>query len=325
MARADLLLALVRTSVQGDDQGFQRAAEALIADEKAKRHGVLAEQLSNALLAQPRRREITASASARPNYDGLVHEILPERALSELVLPDHVTASVKQLIEEHHRRDLLRSYGVEPRHRVLLVGPPGGGKTTLAEALATELGTVLLSVRYEGIIGSFLGETAGRMDSLFELVRATPCVLFFDEFDAVAKERGDVHETGEIKRVVSSLLQQIDRLPSHVVVVAATNHPELLDRAVWRRMQLRLELPKPTREMRITWIERWARRKQIDFGLASRTLADRLRGLSLAEIEQFALDVERRQILDGPTSNPRTITQMVLQQLAFSVSGSESD
>ena len=101
-------------------------------------------------------------------------------------------------------------------------------------------------MRYESVIASYLGETAVRLSRLFDQVRTRRCVLFFDEFDVVGKERRDVHETGEIKRVVSSLLLQIDDLPSHVVVVTATNHPELLDRAVWRRFQLRLNLPAPT-------------------------------------------------------------------------------
>jgi len=95
-------------------------------------------------------------------------------------------------------------------------------------------------VRYEAVVGSFLGETSSRLRRLFDFARTHPCVLFFDEFDTLGKERGDVHETGEIKRVVSSLLLQIDALPSYVVVVTATNHPELLDRAVWRRFQMRL-------------------------------------------------------------------------------------
>ena len=96
----------------------------------------------------------------------------------------------------------------------------------------------LVSVRYESVIASYLGETAVRLSRLFDQVRTRRCVLFFDEFDVVGKERGDLHETGEIKRVVSSLLLQIDTLPSSVVAISATNHPELLDRAVWRRFQL---------------------------------------------------------------------------------------
>jgi SpoVK/Ycf46/Vps4 family AAA+-type ATPase len=197
---------------------------------------------------------------------------------------------------------------------VLLSGPPGGGKTSLAEAIATELAIPLLTVRYEGLIGSFLGETASRMDALFAGVRTRPCVLFFDEFDAVAKERGDVHETGEIKRVVSSLLLQVDRLPSHVVVIAATNHPELLDRAVWRRMQLRLELPMPTRDSKVEWIRAWQECNRFDLGMAPRTIADRLGTVSFAELEEFAGDVRRRAILSGPDANIGELAQRMLAQ-----------
>lgn len=199
---------------------------------------------------------------------------------------------------------------------MLLVGPPGGGKTTLAEAIATELAVPLLSVRYEGLIGSFLGETASKLETLFAAVRIRPCVLFFDEFDTVAKERGDTHETGEIKRVVSSLLLQVDKLPSHVVVVAATNHAELLDRAVWRRMQLRIELPQPTRAAKVEFLSAWAQRTGIDLGVAPRTIAERLHNVSFAELEEFALDVQRRSVLSGPEPLAREVTQRVLKEWA---------
>ena len=117
---------------------------------------------------------------------------------------------------------MLRSHGLEPRHRILLAGPPGNGKTSLAEAIAESLSIPLLTVRYEAVIGSFLGETAGRLRRVFDYARTTPSVLFFDEFDVVGKERGDLHETGEIKRVVSSLLLQMDDLPSWTIIAAAT-------------------------------------------------------------------------------------------------------
>jgi len=194
------------------------------------------------------------------------------------------------------------------------IGPPGGGKTSSAEALSTELAIPVLTVRYEGLIGSFLGETASRLDTLFAAVRVRPCVLFFDEFDTIAKERGDTHETGEIKRVVSSLLLQADRLPSHVVVVAASNHAELLDRAVWRRMQLRLELPQATRAAKVEWLNAWTARNGVDLGLTPRTIADRLGNVSFAELEEFALDLQRRSILSGPEPPSTEITQRVLKQ-----------
>lgn len=321
MARADLLLALVNSGAGGDELAFRRAAEALIAEEESKKHGVLASQLADALTR--RRPSAGANVTTLARSDAaaaLFHEQEPERRVTDMVLPTEVRQAVNELVEEHHRRDLLRSHGVEPRHRLLLVGPPGGGKTSLAEAVATELAVPLLSVRYEGLIGSFLGETASRMETLFAAVRIRPSVLFFDEFDAVAKERGDTHETGEIKRVVSSLLLQVDKLPSHVIVIAATNHAELLDRAVWRRMQLRLELPHPTRAGKIEWLNAWSARTGVDFGLAPRTVADRLSDVSYAELEEFALDVQRRSILSGPEPDTREVTQRVLQQWSARVS-----
>ena len=316
MARADLLLALVKSGAGGDDLAFHRAAEALIAEEEAKNHGVLASQLVDALSRRKSTQSNVTALARNEALGSLLYETEPDRRLSELVLQSGTREVCMDFIEEHHRRDLLRSHGVEPRHRMLLVGPPGGGKTSLAEAIATELALPLLSVRYEGLIGSFLGETASRMEALFAGVRTRPCVLFFDEFDAVAKERGDVHETGEIKRVVSSLLLQIDRLPSHVVVIAATNHAELLDRAVWRRMQVRVSLPNPTRDAKVEWLQAWLQRQQTTFGLAPRTIADQLGTISFAELEEFARDVQRKLILAGPDADATSITTRLLAQWA---------
>src|SRR5205807_9987466 len=184
---------------------------------------------------------------------------------------------------------VLRAHSLEPRHRVLLAGPPGNGKTSLAEAIAEALAVPFFIVRYEAMIGSFLGETASRLKRVFDYARTTPCLLFFDEFDAVGKERGDTHETGEIKRVVTSLLMQIDDLPSYVVVVAATNHAELLDRAVWRRFELRLSLPAPDENQLAAFVANLSQRADIQLGVKPQQAAKALRGLSYGEAEQFFL------------------------------------
>ena len=299
MARANQLLALAKAGSCGDQVAFRRALEDVIAGERARQHHVLADRLAAHLDAAGRTDRV-AGPVRRTTMTDLYHDISPARVLDDLVLPKEVVAACRQMVAEHHRADLLRAHNLEPRHRLLLTGPPGNGKTSLAEALAAELAVPLFSVRYESVIASYLGETSVRLAKLFEQVRTHRCVLFFDEFDVVGKERGDVHETGEIKRVVSSLLLQVDELPSHVVVAAATNHPELLDRAVWRRFQVHLDLPRPTQALAAEWFRRFENRFGLRLGRAPTTLAKQLSGLSFSELEQFGLDVQRQHVLEIP-------------------------
>jgi SpoVK/Ycf46/Vps4 family AAA+-type ATPase len=193
---------------------------------------------------------------------------------------------------------------------VLLSGPPGNGKSSLAEAIADGVAVSLFTVRYDALVGAYLGETNARLARLFEYVRTTPCVLLFDEFDAIGKERGDVHETGEIKRVVSFLLMQIDQLPSYVIVVAATNHAELLDRAVWRRFQLRIDMPAPDLSRSRLMLERCFTGVDKDLGLSLQKLAERLKPVNYAEILDFYQNVRRRHILaQGGESLPAVIAR----------------
>lgn len=308
MARADLILSLIKASRRGDDRQVRKVVEALAAEERAKNHTIFADRLL-AQLRNDDRGQFRRSTQPAKRFGGgpLVAETVPARRFEEMILPTEAEEMVRELVAEQHRADLLRSYNLEPRHRVLLVGPPGNGKTTLAEAMAYALNVPLLLVRYEAVIGSYLGETARRISHLFEHVGSRRCVLFFDEFDSVGKERGDLHETGEIKRVVSSLLLQIDSLPSYVVAVAATNHPELLDRAVWRRFQVRLELPAPSTKQIAAWFTRFEKRHSIRLGIAAPRLATRLTGLSFAEVEDFGLDVLRNVAMASPDSDVKGI------------------
>ncbi len=313
MARADLLINLVKAANTGDRTLFRKTVEALIAEERAKHHHTLADRLAeningNGNLSPP---SLTTAASQVQN---LLFETTPRKTLDNLILPDVVIAACKELVEEQHRYELLRSYNLEPRHRILLAGPPGNGKTTLAEALAEAIMVPMIVVRYEGIIGSYLGETSQRLKRLFEYVSTRRCLLFFDEFDTLGKERGDIHETGEIKRVVSSLLLQMDALPSHVIVVTASNHPELLDRAVWRRFQVRLHLPPPAVVEIEEWFLRFEKRLGKPLAIAPRTLAQSLKGLSFAEVEDFGLDIQRRFVLSQGEANIKNIVADRLKQ-----------
>ncbi|TIS95391.1 MAG: AAA family ATPase, partial [Mesorhizobium sp.] len=257
MARSDLLISLVRAGATGDREMLKSTAEALVAEERAQNHHIVADRLERALSAVPvTPPALTATNSLAGAGKDAILEIEPRTQMSQLLLPLPAQEGGRQLIEEHIRADVLRAHGYEPRHRILLSGPPGNGKTSFAEAVAEALGLPFYMVRYDALIGSYLGETNARLRKLFDYVRTRPSVLFFDEFDAIGKERGDTHETGEIKRVVSFLLMQLDQLPSYVIVIAATNHAELLDRAVWRRFQLRLGFPAPDKKQIEVFLDR---------------------------------------------------------------------
>lgn len=314
MAKSDKIISLVRAGAIGDKVQFKRVVESLIADERQKRHHVIAERLEQELVKLSTSNSTVNAPTAKDNrVSSLVDEISPKLRFEDLILPDTVKDSLHELVEEQSRVDLLRSYSLEPRNRILLVGPPGNGKTSLAEALAESMMVPLLVVRYEGIIGSYLGETASRLKKVIDYAATRRCVLLFDEFETLGKERGDTNETGEIKRVVSSLLMQIDSLPSHVIVMAATNHSELLDRAVWRRFQLRLEVPQPTRVQIESWFQAFEKRHDISLGYAYETLSKKLYGSNFSEIEEFGRVILRKYVLNQPSAKMRSIISSALK------------
>jgi SpoVK/Ycf46/Vps4 family AAA+-type ATPase len=299
MARSDLLVSLVRAATAGDRETLKSTAEALAADERAKNHHIVADRLQRALSAVPVTPPALTTSAPNIGTSGreAIIEIEARIRLDDLLLALPVRENGRQLIEEHARADVLRANGYEPRHRVLLSGPPGNGKTSFAEAIAEALSLPFFVVRYDALIGSYLGETNVRLRKLFDYIRTQPCVLFFDEFDAIGKERGDTHETGEIKRVVSFLLMQLDQLPSYVVVIAATNHAELLDRAVWRRFQIRLGLPAPDRKQLEVFLDRITSSWPEKPSLSIQRIAGRLGSISYAEALDFCQNVRRRHIL----------------------------
>lgn len=318
MARADLLCELVKYGIINDNVNFRRAAEALCAEERSKQHTILANKIeeflkmgkSFAVNENSKKPNIVRSGN---NESNLYWEKVPEKRLEHLVLPDYVKDVCQNMISEQLRSELLQSYGLEPRNKLLLIGPPGNGKTSLAEAIAESLMVPLLTVRYESIVGAYLGETASKLVKLFEYAKTKKCVLLFDEFETLGKERGDIHETGEIKRVVSSLLMHIDELPSYVVVIAATNHDELLDKAVWRRFQIKIDIPKPTRSNLEVFFQMFQRERNFEFGLQVSTLAKKTLGLSYAEAEELALEIFRQYILNLPNEDVKYITNEVVK------------
>lgn len=332
MARSDLVVSLVRASALSDQKAIRETVEALVAEEYSKNHHLLAEKLWSVFrLARKKVEERDNSLNSTVNETAsqtelrfnappsdiyeLLHELNPIHGFNDLFLDDIVLSNCKELVEEQLCSDLLRSRATEPRNRIVLAGPPGNGKTSLARAIAFELGLPLYVLKYEAIFGSFLGETSGRLKRIFDFVRSRPCVIFFDEFDTLGKERGDAHETGEIKRVVSALLLQIDDLPTYNIIVAATNHSELIDRAAWRRFQIRVELLPPDPNRIFQMILNFEKDLGSPLGVESDVLVNCLNGLSYSDIEQFFLDIKRRWILKKSADSLASIVQQRINLL----------
>lgn len=190
----------------------------------------------------------------------------------------------------------LQSETLDVALTLLAYGPPGCGKSHLAAHVARELGLPLVVVRLDGLISSYLGSTSKNIRSIFEYAASTPCVLFLDEFDAIAKLRDDRQELGELKRVVNSFIQNLDRLGSHTVVIAATNHPQLLDPAVWRRFTYRIELPYPSAPVRERLWHAYLANVG-DFGRADiALLTDLSDGFSGADIREVSLRLRRNVV-----------------------------
>ena len=300
MARSDLVKALIRSHQQGDDLGFQNAAQDLIQDERRKRHDLVADQLEAILEGHGRQRRPLQVSSLRPlpkTRDDLPLLSLEEPRLSfqDLVLPQDVVDVLDALIEEFRQRSAMRAHGVAPRSSVLFVGPPGCGKTASAQAMAGELGIPVARVQLATVVSSYLGETARNLEQIFTFLDVGSWVLIFDEFDMLGRERSDRADHGELRRIVAAMLQVVEEHRGDSLFVATSNHPTLLDTAVWRRFDEIIELPAPDEAARAAVLELKLRSVRHEFDL--RSASRRMEGFSAAEVEAAAHDAIRLMVL----------------------------
>ena len=238
MASGDQIKALLKSHVEGDDDRFFAVAMQVAAHEARLGHGKLAEEL-RAMVDEAKGRVGTARpvpiGRPRGELANLLEASYPKARLSEMILSDVLAEQIRRVIREQRQAGRILAIGLSPRRKLLLIGPPGTGKTLTATVLAGELRLPLFQVRLDGLITKFMGETAAKLRQIFDATSRNRGIYFFDEFDAIGSQRGLANDVGEIRRVLNSFLQMIEQDGSHSLVVAATNHPGILDHALFRR------------------------------------------------------------------------------------------
>lgn len=308
MATSEQLKALLRSHAEGDEARFLAVALQVAATAARQGHGRLAQELRelvDELKARgplpPRPTGPTPIAQPRGELAGVLSVAYPKTRLGDMVLDTAVHERLQRILREHRQQQRLRDHGLRPRHRVLLVGPPGSGKTMTAAALAGEMGLPLFTIVLEVLITKFMGETAAKLRLVFDAIRATRGVYLFDEFDAIGAQRTATNDVGEVRRILNSFLQLLEQDDSASVIVAATNHPDLLDHALFRRFDdvIRFDLPEGA------LVDRAIRAKLAGFDTRSldwSAAESAAQGLSYAEIGRACEDAAKDAVLHDTLS-----------------------
>lgn len=320
MASAEQLKALLRSHLQGDDEHFYAVAMQLAAHQAKLGHGKLAEELRAIIDDAKSHRSVESLArktvpinQPRGELSGLLQVSYPHSRLTDMVLDEPTAEHLQKILKEQRNSAKIRQHGLIPRRKLLLVGPPGTGKTMTAVALAGELGVPLFQVRLDALITKFMGETAAKLRQIFGAITEVRGVYFFDEFDAIGSHRGSTNDVGEMRRVLNSFLQMIEQDASSSVIVAATNHPEILDYALFRRFDDVVEYSLPQREQIISVLKsklsyfhspklRWSH------------LAAVAEGLSHAEITRVAEEAIKDAIIHDRTKITEREVERILKE-----------
>ncbi|WP_437777846.1 AAA family ATPase [Sorangium sp. So ce1097] len=318
MATAEQLKALVKSYSEGDEERFYAVAMQVAAHAARQGHGRLAQEMRDIIDAAkakglPQRGERAPVPVVQPRGElaGLLSVGYPKTRLSDMVLEPTLHGRLSRILLEQRQREKLLANGLGPRRKILLVGPPGTGKTLTARALAGELSLPLFAILLDGVITKFMGETAAKLRVVFDALQRTRGVYLFDEFDALGSHRASQNDVGEIRRVLNSFLQFLEQDESESLIVAATNHAELLDRALFRRFDDVLEYSLPGDELaEQTLRSRLARldTQRVDWA----QLVKAARGLSYAEIVRACEDAAKDAVL---SDSDEVTTQGMLDAL----------
>lgn len=317
MATGEQVKALLRSFSAGDGEHFVSVAMQIASHAARSGKERLAKELRD-LVDEIKKQQASGKVGrpvpiARPSGElaGLLTASYPKTLLSEMVLSEDVAPRLNRVLREYRHQERLREHNLSARRKLLLVGPPGCGKTMTASALAGELKLPLFSVQLHGLITKFMGETAAKLHVIFEAMHGTRGVYLFDEFDAIGSNRGGKNDVGEIRRVLNSFLQFLEQDASDSLVVAATNHVEMLDEALFRRFDDVIEYVLPTPDE----VQALIQNRLSAFGLGriawSRVHAGAA-GLSHAEVARVCDDAAKDCLLAGKT---KVSTQLLVQAL----------
>jgi SpoVK/Ycf46/Vps4 family AAA+-type ATPase len=305
MASAEQIKALLECRIEDDDSRFYAIAMQVAAAEAKKGHHKLAQELRD-LVDKARTRSPLAKLAkqpiplARPREElaDLLSVSYPKIRLSDMTLDERILARLERVLREQRYFDKLQSHGLSPRRKMLFTGPPGCGKTMSASALAGELGLPIFVVRLDGLITKYMGESIGKLRLIFDAMENTRAVYLFDEFDSIGTHRGFVNDVGEIKRVLNSFLMFIEQDRSNSIIIAATNHPQSLDYALFRRFDELLEYELPGEDLIVETLKSKLagyERLEVDFERAAKAAV----GLSYAEITQACDEAVKDAIINN--------------------------
>ena len=342
--KAELVENLIVAHCSGSEQQFSEALNTLIKDEEKKGNIPTATRFRKAYDQNQKMKSegpvsdhavgssavffSSASQTVAPrDKDSLLelYEIVySETTLDEVILPGNQKTIIQQFVDEQNNAANLKKHNIPAANRLLLCGPPGCGKTMTAYAIGNALNLPIAYVRLDGLVSSYLGQTSTNLRKVFDSVKNQRIILFLDEFDAIAKKRDDTNELGELKRVVTTLLQNFDNLPSNVILIAATNHEHLLDPAIWRRFNFTITLDLPALEQRKALIQNGLSKYDINAKIDIGAIAKVTEGMSGALIEELMLAAAKRFLIEGTLKTADVTAILIQQKTKYSDNNEES-